>query len=662
MLQEIKDLQSNAVKQLLNITRNKNQKEITFKAPTGSGKTFMMSDYMNQVLSERNDVIFLVSTLSKADLGTQTYEKFLEYGNRFTNLDPYLINSEVAPEESVYIPDNYNVYVLPRDLYKDKSRIKDSGAMFNFLFQIRFLGKIIYLIRDECHIATSNLDDLNDYFEKVINFSATPKFKPDVEITNEEAVRVKLIKRIAPDAETKEEKNNLFYVNQDDDVEEAVNKFIEIKEDYINKLKVNPCLIIQISNKDKAEEEWAKIKRIVNDPSKNLKWMYIVDDSAGKGSDTNDDVKKLPVSKWKDYVKNKESLVDIIIFKMVITEGWDIPRACMLYQVRDSKSKQMDEQVVGRVRRNPILLDWSQYDEEAQKLAMTCWVWGIVDGNLRKFKKVNVNESKNFEIVTTKLSAINQKKDFDIKEFINQKKKEESINVQSMFDLQRKWNNVSPETEEICWAEINTYEDWLNISLYVDEIEKENNAYMSNYETSLEIDEKQKFSETSYFEISKDIERIYEIENWVWSLNDPDDEEYHFDSKAEKEFAKMLKRFKTIFWGKNYYPNSKIKFEYVLYNKHDSYPDFILKDKNDKIHIFEVKSLDKGYQPGLDEQEYVKKMTELRKMFKVASKVTEQNFYLPIKNEGRWVIYMSENGEETTLSEEQFKNYMSQIT
>ncbi len=662
MLQEIKDLQSNAVKQLLVKTRNKNQKEITFKAPTGSGKTFMMADYMNQVLAERTDVIFLVSTLSKADLGTQTYEKFVEYGTRFTNLDPYLINSEVAPEESVYIPDNYNVYVLPRDLYKDKSRIKDSGAMFNFLFQVRFLGKIIYLIRDECHIATSNLDDLNDYFEKVINFSATPKFKPDVEITNEEAVRVNLIKRIAPDAETKEERDNRFFVNQDDDVEAAVNKFIEIKEDYINKLKVNPCLIIQISNKDKAEEEWTKIKRIVNEPSKNLKWMYIVDDSAGKGSDTNDDVKKLPVSKWKDYVKNKESLVDIIIFKMVITEGWDIPRACMLYQVRDSKSKQMDEQVVGRIRRNPILLDWSQYDEEAQKLAMTCWVWGIVDGNLRKFKKVNVNESKNFEIVTTKLSAINQKKDFDIKKFIDLKKKEESINVQSIFDLQRKWNNVSLETEEICWSEINTYEDWLNISLFVDEIEKENNAYMSNYETSLEIDEKQKFSETSYFEISKDIERIYEIEDWVWLLNDPDDEEYHFDSKAEKEFARILKRFKTKFWGKNYYPNSKIKFEYVLYNKHDSYPDFILKDKNDKIHIFEVKSLDKGYQPGLDEQEYVKKMTELRKMFKVASKVTEQNFYLPIKNEGRWVIYMSENGEETTLSEEQFKNYMSQIT
>ena len=43
---------------------------------------------------------------------------------------------------------------------------------------------------------------------------------------------------------------------------------------------------------------------------------------------------------------------------MVITEGYDIPRACMLYQVRDTESKILDEQVVGRVRRNPILVNY----------------------------------------------------------------------------------------------------------------------------------------------------------------------------------------------------------------------------------------------------------------------------------------------------------------
>lgn len=62
-----------------------------------------------------------------------------------------------------------------------------------------------------------------------------------------------------------------------------------------------------------------------------LKWVYISD----KGGETNDNgLKKLPVSKWKNYMKGKESTISVIIFKMVISEGWDIPRACMLYQIR----------------------------------------------------------------------------------------------------------------------------------------------------------------------------------------------------------------------------------------------------------------------------------------------------------------------------------------
>lgn len=69
--------------------------------------------------------------------------------------------------------------------------------------------------------------------------------------------------------------------------------------------------------------------------------------------------------------------IDIIIFKLVISEGWDIPRACMLYQARNSRSKQLDEQVIGRVRRNPRLLDYETLSDEAKSLATTAWVWGI---------------------------------------------------------------------------------------------------------------------------------------------------------------------------------------------------------------------------------------------------------------------------------------------
>jgi type III restriction enzyme len=40
-----------------------------------------------------------------------------------------------------------------------------------------------------------------------------------------------------------------------------------------------------------------------------------------------------------------------------MTEGYDIPRACALFQIRDTDSKTLSEQVLGRIRRNPILKD-----------------------------------------------------------------------------------------------------------------------------------------------------------------------------------------------------------------------------------------------------------------------------------------------------------------
>jgi type III restriction enzyme len=376
--------------------------------------------------------------------------------------------------------------------------------------------------------------------------------------------------------------------------------------------------------------------------------MYIVDDNAGKGCDTNDVVKKLPVHKWKDYVKNNESLIDIVIFKMVITEGWDIPRACMLYQVRDSQSKQMDEQVVGRVRRNPILLNWEDYDEDSHKIALISWVWGILDGSLRKFKQVSLIDKRNISVRTTKLNSILQKSTFILKDFLRLKNR--SNNNISIFDLYRKWSDVSQETQDLCWKNINSFQDWSDFSIYLEEIETENNSYMADYENSMVEDENSSFPNTSYFEIT---DKTTEISNWSWKLNDPNDDEYHFDSSAEKDFAKILKKINTFFWGKNYYPNSNIKFEYILNNRHKSYPDFILKDKSDKVHIIEVKSINEG-QTTFDPEEYLKKIEALKKMFLHASKITKQAFYLPIKSENDWIINKYDNGFHTILNLQMF--------
>ena len=377
MLHEVIELQKRAVDSL--VQKYDELDEITFRAPTGSGKTYMMADFMNRILEENDDVVFLVSTLSKGDLATQNYNKFLEYSSKgeFPNLKSHLINTNIAGEERLFIPTNFNVYLLPRDLYKSGGKLMQ-GAMESFLNTLTYntffggLEKRIILIKDECHIATNNLDSISDtYFDKVINFSATPNLRrsqnPDVEITDDEAVNASLIKRVE-------------LGDEEDTIGDALNKFEEVKHEYRNLLGVNPCLIIQISNKDKADYELNNVifPELEKAEHQDLKWMLIVDKDIN--CDTNDvfKAKKMSVAKWKNYAKENTSTIDVIIFKMVISEGWDIPRACMLYQVRDTQSDQLDEQVMGRVRRNPRLMDFETLSEEAKKLATTACIWGIM--------------------------------------------------------------------------------------------------------------------------------------------------------------------------------------------------------------------------------------------------------------------------------------------
>lgn len=133
MLQEARDLQKNAVSNLVKVL-HENKKEFTFKAPTGSGKTFMMADFMSRVISTNENIIFIVSTLSKSNLAQQNFQSFkkLSENGTFPNLKPFLINSDSSSEGSIFIPTDYNVYVLPRDLYKEKSKLKNEGTFFKF--------------------------------------------------------------------------------------------------------------------------------------------------------------------------------------------------------------------------------------------------------------------------------------------------------------------------------------------------------------------------------------------------------------------------------------------------------------------------------------------------------------------------------------------------
>lgn len=671
MLQEARDLQKNAVSRLVKVLYE-NKKEFTFKAPTGSGKTFMMADFMNRIISTNKNIIFIVSTLSKSNLAQQNFQSFknLSENGTFQNLKPFLINSESSGEGSIFIPTDYNVYVLPRDLYKEKSKLKNEGTFLNFLQSLQEnlfsndFQKTIYLIKDECHIATTNLDELNFYFSKIINFSATPKLSrhqnPDVEITNLEAESVKLIKSVV-------------LGNENDSLGNALEKFEEIKKNYINELKVNPCLIIQISNKDKAEEE---LKNNIFPSLKNhqeLKWVYIAGEE--KNCDTNDSgLKKLSVKKWKDYMKEKSSSISVIIFKMVISEGWDIPRACMLYQIRDSKSKQLDEQVMGRVRRNPRLLDFETLSSEAKELACKSWIWGIIPEE-SKTKKINLFKNYNIEndirIKTTKLKNLNEAK-FNSEIFLKNLK-DENLTHKSIFELYHSLLQQNNEIQNLCYSYSDDFSKWRVFTENLSEIKSSYDKQICNYEKTMVVCDEVSFPNESVY---SETEKTLTLNDWIWCRKDFCDD-FSFDSEAEKKWAELLKDIRQrvisetsslqlengsnkFLWGKNFTFNSEIKFEYYLDGVHSSFPDFVMKDKSGRIHIFEVKSVNKSSEKKLDEEEYKQKVNALKLCYKECSKKTQHIFYLPILDGSDWKITKFENGEEETLSEIQLKEYLNQ--
>lgn len=673
MLQEAKDLQRRAVEALLTKIETAGDK-LTFRAPTGSGKTRMMADFMNRVLAKHSDVVFLVSTLSKGGLAEQNYSMFKECADNdtFPNLNPYLINTNVSGEETLFVPTEYNVYVLPRDLNK-KNGLLSRGPLGKFLLIMTDahyewgLKKKIWLIKDECHVATNNLDDLSAKFcSKVINFSATPDPKrgqiPDVMITDEEAVDACLIKR------------TVFDENPNVPVDAAIDKLLEIKADYSNLLHTNPCLIIQISNKDKAAQEWEQQIKPAIDKHQELKWMYIVDKD--DKCDTNDDARRHKSARqWKNYAKEQNSLIDIIVFKLSISEGWDIPRACMLYQVRNTKSKQLDEQVVGRVRRNPRLLDYETLPEKAQELAMTAWVWGIRPESLPRTRQVTLWETKQKEIrsglkvTTTKLSGLSEKKGFDYAKIVESKPA--PVAHKSIFTLWDKLTKSTGEVQDLCFEYAGgNVQRWWRFMESIDAVSKAYDDYICNYDESIEMDKEVSFPRSSSY---METDQSKQIDTWVWCRKDGSRSQFTFDSQAERQWADILKECESAMarvenndlfngethylWGKNFPASSEIKYQYYLHGIHNSFPDFVMKDKFGRIHIFEVKNVNRSKAGGMiDKGEYEEKIAALKDFYKHCSaKLRNHIFYLPILKEDGWDIYRYIAGRGETISVKTFK-------
>lgn len=470
---ELTSIQNNAVNKIVEHYKNKDTNNINlvyFSAPTGSGKTFMIANVIDKILETKTDdlkdkTIFVIFTLSQAELPIQFNNKLNEY--KYDLISQFTSKHYSSPSTNNTSNDNdYDIDLIGRHVYVfgassfGKNRIYSEYGKFNsFISDAVNQGYEIIYIRDEAHIGDKKTKDSSDSEQKfvqqnasfIIKMTATPSIDEigyvvsikESDLTNPEINDGKYLLKtnrklnagiISNDIDNKT-------IVESDVLNSAIAQFKKLKQIYHKKSiqnnnYINPAMLIQISSKNQFGEDVKETGGYVDEIIDKLKQnnlSYVVYLSERKESSiiegnlkTNNNGKVKNSINLKDISKN-DSNVDVIIFKVGPATGWDIPRANMLVQLRRVCSDKLNQQTVGRIKRNPtpnleydpVYMDFYLYSDHQDK---TRDVHKYV--LQEQFKEVNfpsiLSVTKNsFDVKQKNIEFLNTKVDSFIQENVN---------------------------------------------------------------------------------------------------------------------------------------------------------------------------------------------------------------------------------------------------
>lgn len=645
MLEKIKYIQEIKVDELLALIKEEGEKQYTLKAPTGSGKTYMQGYLISKLIEMYPNCKIIYQSLSKASLAQQAFNKITVDYN-FPTINAKLLSTDKTNQETLTIPLNYNTYFLPKDLNKKDANLEI--PLKNFLtYQTKDNQK--FLILDECHITSNNIMKYENEFDYIFGFSATPTKEQTrigryVELDEETCEEYNLIKKRTVVRQLEINDNLKLRIKN------ALDDFKQIQNDYKDS-GINPALIIQISNKFKGQKQKEEIIEVLNENG----YLWYYDDS--KGFESSDKINELKginsKEKARKYVVLNSSTIPVIIFKLTYTEGFDIPRACYLLQIRETESETLDEQVVGRIRRNPCLFDFDSLPKQMQEKLMIAYVNGVEQQETRQVKYVKRNDI--IEVETTHLINKIPKKLQDIKN-LDLKEVNQPHNI---FKLKENWDLLDSKIKNN--LQNISKDEWIKYCINVEILNK--NSYIEDYENNIKSSGKQQIQEETFYRV--DPEKI-DIDKWVWKhSNSSVDKCYSFESSAEKTIARELSKLNLELWGKNFFNKSKIYFEYFLQRKgkfliSNQYPDFIVVN-NKKTYLIEVKSnVLSTSKPIGDPDDYQTKINSIKSIYKESSKITNQIFVLinQLQN-GEWISHVYEKGKETNYYNDDKLNFLN---
>ena len=330
---------------------------IIFKAPTGSGKTYMVSQAMTQMVKENPNIAFAFIWISVNKLHEQSLNSLSCYFEDERLLE-CLTNTELNNNT---IEQNEIMFVNWESINKENSLFRvDNEQNWNLQTVVENTkdeGRTIVLLIDESHrnAKTDNSQEVIDIISPrlVIEITATPKASTGtlIDIPLQAVIREGMIKKEIQINNAKQDSIK----NNSDLLLSALRKRKQLQTTYQNLEKnINPLLLIQIPNK--------KANDIIQPEDEIIEILSNQDITIHNGK----------LALWlsedkrnKEDVKSSASPVEVLIFKEAIALGWDCPRASILFLQREWNNERFEFniQTLGRIMRMP---EQMHYDEKPE--------------------------------------------------------------------------------------------------------------------------------------------------------------------------------------------------------------------------------------------------------------------------------------------------------
>ncbi|MGG3561674.1 DEAD/DEAH box helicase family protein [Neobacillus rhizosphaerae] len=336
---ELAEFQKKAIKDLTECVED-NKKEIVFKSPTGSGKTIVLTHFMDEYGKGHINNVFVWLTPGKGNLEEQSKAK----------MDKYIHNSQTKLITEVLTDgfyENDSCFINWEMLTKKGNNALKEGEKANFKERIKQAhkeGLEFIIVVDEAHQNdTVKADDIITMFKpkNIIRTTATPKNIGSaklIEVMEEDVIAEGLIKKVliinenfGNSIETDSQVNYLL--------EKALEKLDELKLAFEERDSiVNPLVVVQLPNNSELVqfevENYLSTKDITYDNGLLAIWL----------------------SEQKEHledIEENDAKPIVILIKQAVATGWDCPRAHILVKLRDSSSETFEIQTIGRIRRMP---------------------------------------------------------------------------------------------------------------------------------------------------------------------------------------------------------------------------------------------------------------------------------------------------------------------